>query len=125
MNECMCVPKAAGPIVEKLSFHRLLHAIVFFFFFFFFCFLGLHLQHMEVLGLGGKIGAAAAGPLHNYSRPDLSQICDLPHSLQQRRIFSPLSKARGRTHILTDTMPVLNPMRHNRNSQVIVYLLLC
>ena len=32
-------------------------------------------------------------------------------------ILNPLSKARDRTHILTDTSWGLNPLRHNRNSE--------
>ena len=32
--------------------------------------------------------------------PDLSHICDLPHSSQQCQILNPLSKARGQTHNL-------------------------
>ena len=35
---------------------------------------------------------------------DLSRACNLPHSLQQCQIPSPLSKARDRTSILVDTM---------------------
>ena len=35
--------------------------------------------------------------------PDLSHICDLHHSSQQRQIPDPLSKARDRMHILMDT----------------------
>ena len=34
---------------------------------------------------------------------DPSQACDLHHSSQQRRILNPLSKARDRTHVFTDT----------------------
>ena len=48
--------------------------------------------------------------------PDQSHICDLHHSLQQRQILSPPSKARDRTHILMDTSQVLNLLSHNRNS---------
>ena len=36
--------------------------------------------------------------------PDPSCICDLCHSLWQRRILNPMSKARGQIHILTETM---------------------
>ena len=35
---------------------------------------------------------------------DLSHICDLYHSSQQRQILHPLSKARDQIHILTDTV---------------------
>lgn len=61
----------------------------FFFLFFFvvFSLLRLHLQHMEVSRLGVK-SAAAAG----YT-----------HSLWQRQILDPRSKARDGTPILTET----------------------
>ena len=56
-----------------------------------FCLLGPHLKHMEV-------------PSHSNARsPDPSQVCDLHHSSQQRRILNPLSKARDQTRILMDT----------------------
>ena len=34
--------------------------------------------------------------------PDLSRICDLHHSSQQRWILNPLSKAKDQTLVLTD-----------------------
>ena len=37
---------------------------------------------------------------------DLSHICDLPHSSQQRQILNPLSKARDQTHVLMDASRV-------------------
>ena len=36
--------------------------------------------------------------------PDLSHICILHHSLQQRQILNPLSEARDQTCILMDTV---------------------
>ena len=38
--------------------------------------------------------------------PDLSHACNLHLSSRQRQILNPLSEARGRTHILTDTSQV-------------------
>ena len=39
---------------------------------------------------------------------------ELPYSLWQHQILTPLSEARDRTHILIDTSWVLNLLRHNR-----------
>ena len=52
---------------------------------------------------------------------DLSHICDLCHRLWQCRILNPLSEARDRTCILTDTSQILNLLNHNRNSPVALY----
>ena len=48
--------------------------------------------------------------------PDLSRICDLHQSSQQRRILNPLSEARDQTCVLMDTIPVLKLLSHNRNA---------
>ena len=45
----------------------------------------------------GRIGAAATEGW------DPSHVCDLHHSSRQRQIFNPVSEARGRTCVLTDT----------------------
>ena len=37
---------------------------------------------------------------------DLSCVCDLHHSLQQRWVLNPLSEARNQTHVLLDTTQV-------------------
>ena len=47
---------------------------------------------------------------------DLSHVCDLRCSSQQRRIFHPLSKTRDQTYIFMDTGQSLNPLSHSRNS---------
>ena len=44
---------------------------------------------------------------------DLSHICSLHCSSQQRQTLNPLVEARDRTHVLTDT---LNPLSYNGNS---------
>ena len=51
----------------------------------------------------GLIGTTAASLHHSHSMWDLSRVCDLHHSSQQRQILNPLSKARGQTLILMDT----------------------
>ena len=49
--------------------------------------------------------------------PDPSLVCDLHRSLWQRQILNPLSTARDRTHIFTDTSQVLNLLSYDRNSE--------
>ena len=63
-----------------------------------------HLQYMEFPGLGGQIGAVATASAMATITPDASLPCDLPCSLWQSWILNPLSEARDRTHILTETM---------------------
>ena len=58
--------------------------------FFFFSLLQLHLQHMEVPGLGVRIGAAAEAYATTMATPDPSLICDY--------------KAKNQTCILMDTI---------------------
>ena len=66
---------------------------------------------MEVPRLGAYTTATAT--------QDLSLICDLHHSSQQRQV---LSKARDRTHVLMDTSWVLNPLSLSRNSRRFFFL---
>ena len=47
-----------------------------------------------------------------------SHICDLQ---RQCWILNPLSKARDRTHIFTETNQVLSPLSHNRSSNILKY----
>ena len=54
------------------------------FFIFIFCFLGLHMQHMEVLRLGVK--SELQLPATAIATWDLSRICHLNHSSRQRQI---------------------------------------
>ena len=61
-----------------------------------FCFLGQRPQHMEVPRLGLAYATATA-------TWDLSHVCNLNLSSQQRQILNPLSKARDQTRILMDT----------------------
>ena len=60
-----------------MSQHRDMGPISLFFFFF----LWLHLQHMEVSGARGRIGAVAAGLSHSQITPDPSHTWGLCHSL--------------------------------------------
>ena len=72
-------------------------------FYLFFCFLGSHLQHMEV----PRLGVESELQLLVYSTatvmPDPRQVCDLHHSSQQHWILNPLNETRDRAHILMDT----------------------
>ena len=69
------------------------------FFLSFFFFLCSHLWHMEFLRLGQIRGASAASAT-SKALLDLSCICDLCCSLQQRQILNPLMGTRDRTCIL-------------------------
>ena len=66
---------------------------------------GPHSQHMAVPRLGVKLEPqlpATATATATATR-DPSCVCDLHHSSWQCQIPNPLSEARDRTHILTDT----------------------
>ena len=78
-------------------------------------FLGLHLQHMEVPGLGVESELQLLAYTTALATPDLICICD--HSSWLRWIVNPLNEARDWTHILMDTSQVLNPWSYNRNSK--------
>ena len=57
---------------------------------------------MEVLRLGVKSELHLPAYTTAMTTTNLSQICDLYHSLQQHKILNPLSEARDGTHILID-----------------------
>ena len=61
-----------------------------------------HLQHMEVPRLQVKSELQLLA--YATAKPDPSCVCNLHCSLQQCQILNPLSKARGQTCILKDTM---------------------
>ena len=67
---------------------------------FFFVFLGPHPRHMEVPRLGVKVELQPPAYTTATATPDLSCVCDLHHSSQQRQILNPLSEAREGTRIL-------------------------
>ena len=74
-------------------------------FFFFFCFLGLHLQHMEVPRLGVELELQL--PVYATATTwNWSPVCDLHHSLWQCWIFNLLSKARDETFIHLDAIGI-------------------
>ena len=75
----------------------------FFFFFYFSCFLGPHPRHMEVPRLGVESELHLPAYTTATATQDPNCIFDLHHSSRQHRILNPLSEARGRTRILTDT----------------------
>ena len=78
-----------------------------------FIFLGLHLWHVEVPGLGVEMELQLQLQLQLLAIAtwDLSCI----RGLWQCLILNLLNEARDQTRILMDTM-VLNPLSHNRNS---------
>ena len=76
------------------------------FFFFFFFFLGLYPQLMQVPRLGVKLELQPLVYTTATATPDLTCICDLYHSSWQRKILSPLIKARDQTLVLMDTNQV-------------------
>ena len=80
----------------------------FFYFFIFFVFLGPHLHHMEVSSLGVESELELLAYTTAIALPDLSHICDLHHSSQQRQIPNPLSKATDRTRILMDASQIVS-----------------
>ena len=61
-----------------------------------------HLQHMEVLRLGGQTGVAAAS-LPATAMQDLSHVCNPYHGSRKRQILTPPNEARDQTCILMDT----------------------
>ena len=60
----------------------------------FFFFLGSHLQHMEVPGLGVESEPQLPAYTTATATPDVSCICNLHRSLQQCQNLNPLSEAR-------------------------------
>ena len=63
---------------------------------------------MEVPGLRVKSELQLQAYTTAMAAPDLSHICDLCCSLWQCQILKPLSEIRDRTHILMDTVGLLN-----------------
>ena len=75
-------------------------------FFFFFCFLGPHPWHVEVPRLGVSSELQLPAYTTATATPDLSRICDLHHSSQQRLVLNPLSEAKHRTCVLMNASQV-------------------
>ena len=80
--------------------------------FFLVFFLGLHLWLMEVPGLRVRSELQLSATVTATATPDLSHVQDLHHSLRQRQILNPLSKA-PHPH---GYLPNLFLVSHNRNS---------
>ena len=83
---------------------------------FFFFFFRLQLQHMELPILEIKWEMKQSAYVTATAMPDPSCILGLCHSLQQRLILNPLSKATDQTYILMETNQVRNPLSHSGNS---------
>ena len=66
----------------------------YFFNYYLFAFFGLHLQHLEVPGLGVKSELQLLAYTTATAMLDLSSICGLHHSSWQCRILNPLSEVR-------------------------------
>ena len=77
-----------------------------FFYFLFFCFLGPHLQHMEIPRLGVESELQLPAYTTATAVQNLSHVFDLHHRSGQRQILNPLSEARDWTHVLMDTSQV-------------------
>ena len=69
-----------------------------YFFLFFFCFLGPNLRHMEVPRLGVISELQLPACTTATATQDLSCVCDLHHSAEQRQIPDPLSEAGSHLH---------------------------
>ena len=74
-------------------------------FIFFFCFLGPHLQNVEVPRLGVESELQLLAYTTATATPHPSLVRDLCCSSQQCRILNWLNEARDRTRTLMDTMP--------------------
>ena len=74
-----------------------------FVFFFSFVFLGQDPWHMEIPRLAVELELQLPAYATATAAWDPSRICDLHHGSRQRQILHPLSKARDRTHVFTDT----------------------
>ena len=72
-------------------------------FYFIFCFLGLHLQHMEVPILGVKLELQLPTYTTATATWDLSHVCDLHHSSWQCWILNPMREAKDWMLILMNT----------------------
>ena len=84
----------------------------FYFILFIYVFLDLHLQHMEVPGLGVKSELQLPAYSTATATPDLKLVCKLYSSSQQCWILNPLSDTRDWTRIFMYTSQVLNPLSH-------------
>ena len=70
------------------------------------CFLGPHMQHMEVPRVGVETQHELPAYTTAIASPDPSRVCDLHHISRQCQILNPLSKARDGTSNLMDASRV-------------------
>ena len=80
--------------------------VFFVFCFFFFCFLGPHLQQMEVPSLGVESELQLLAYTTATAMWDPSRACNLYQSSQQCGISDPQSEGRDQTGILMDTSQI-------------------
>ena len=78
----------------------------------FFVFLGMHVYHMEVLGLGVEWELQLLAYATATASRDPSHIFDLCHSLLQCWLLKPVREARDQICILMVTIWVLNQLSH-------------
>ena len=95
------------------------------FFCLFVCFLGLHLQHIEVPRLGVEPELQLPTYLTATAMPDLRHICELCHSSRQHQILNPLSEAKDQTCILTDTSQIRFCWAITGTPQIAIFVCVC
>ena len=97
------------PEMKFTCHHRyiwLLPRFWFCFVFCLFCFLGVHLQHMEVPRLRAELELQLLAYATATATRDPSCVCNLHHSSRQRWILNLLIEARDETCVLTDASQV-------------------
>ena len=94
----------------------------FFFLFSFFCFLGLHLQPMEVPRLEVELELQLPAYTTATAIPDLIHVCDIHHRSWQCQILNQLRKARDCTCVLMDISQIHFYCTHNENSHYNFYI---
>ena len=105
----MCIPWKETRILLQMLYYCLFAVFccccywLIFFVCFSFCFLGPHLQHMEVPRLGVKSELQLTAYTTATATQDWSSVCSLHHSSWQHWIPGPLRKAKDKTHILINT----------------------
>ena len=83
---------------------------------FFFFLLGQHPWYMEVPRLGVKSELQLLANATATATPDLSHVCDLHHSSQQRQILNPLFDSRESNLRPHGSQSDSFPLHHNGNS---------
>ena len=106
LSNTLCPPHP--PIFLFLFFQivKIFHKFLSVCLFLFDCFLGLHLQHMEVPRPGVEVELQLPACATASATWDPRCICNLRHSSCQGWILNPLSEARDQTWILMGTSQV-------------------